>query len=173
MLSIDTTAALVGHACWVERRCFETLGGWVPTVSEPEAKLALARHSRHHGWHAELLGEVLPATRAHDPARLVAPADPGWNDVLAVVAEATTTLDRLVGVYQALLPSLVSAYDEAFERTSAWSDGPVARRVRLVVDDERSDLAEGLALLERRLEDGAVDRAAERRAAVESVLAGR
>jgi hypothetical protein len=173
MLSIDTTAGFVGHACWVERRCFETLGAWVPSVAEPEAKLALARHSRHHGWHAQLLGEVLPATRAHDPARLVAPADPGWRDVLAVVAEATTTLDRLVGVYQALLPSLVSTYDEVFERTSDWSDGPVARRVRLVVDDERSDLAEGLSLLERLFEDGAADRAAPRRAAVDAVLAGR
>jgi hypothetical protein len=173
MLSIDATATLVGHTCWVERRCFETLGAWVPSVSEPEPKLVLARHSRHHGWHAELLAEVLPATRAHDPARLVAPADPGWPDVLAVVAEATATLDRLVGAYQALLPALVSRYDEVLDRTSRWSDGPVSRRIRLVVDDERSDLAEGLSLLERLLEDGGIDRAAQRRAAVDRVLAGR
>ena len=138
MLTLDATAAFVGHACWVERRCFETLGAWVPSVPEPEAKLLVARHSRHHGWHAELLGEVLPTTRDHDPARLVAPADPAWPDVLAEVGAATTTLDRLVGVYQAVVPALVTAYDTLLERASGWSDGPVARQVRLVVDDERS-----------------------------------
>jgi len=173
MLSIDATAAFVGHACWVERRCFETLGAWVPSVPEPEAKLLVARHSRHHGWHAELLHEVLPTTRDHDPARLVAPGDPAWPDVLAEVAAATTTVDRLVGVYQALVPALVTAYDALLERASAWSDGPVARRVRLVADDERSDLAEGLVLLEGLLDDGAVDAAAHRRRAVEATLARR
>jgi hypothetical protein len=173
VLSIDDTARVLGHGCWVERRCFETLGAWVPSVPEPDAKLALARHSRHHGWHAELLGGLLPLTRAHDPARLVVPADPRWPDAVAAVADATTTLDRLVGFYQALLPTLVTGYDELFDRTSGWSDGPLRRRVRLVVEDERSDLAEGLSLLEGHLDGGDVDRAAAQRAAVEAVLAGR
>jgi len=173
MLSIDATAAVVGQACWVERRCFESLGGWVTSVPEPDAKLLVARHSRHHGWHAQLLGEVLPATRAHDPDRLVAPADPAWVAALEGVAGATTTLDRLVGFYHALLPAVVSGYDELSDRTSRWSDGPVQRRLRLVVDDERADLAEGLALLEDLLSANLVDRAAHRRTAVEATLPAR
>jgi hypothetical protein len=171
VLSIDATAAILGHACWLEARCFELLGGWVPTIAEPELKLLAARHSRHHGWHVELLGEVLPATRDHDLHRLVTPADPRWVDAIDLVrGDATTsTLERLTGLYQAVLPRLVVGHVEALDGTSPVSDGPVARRLRMVIEDERADLAEGLAALEAR-PDAAVDETADRRAAVEAAL---
>jgi hypothetical protein len=100
VLSIDATAAVIGHACWLEARCFELLGGWVPLIAEPEVKLLVARHSRHHGWHVELLTEVLPATRDHDPRRLVVPAEHRWATAVELVAgdAATTTVERLAGV---------------------------------------------------------------------------
>jgi len=171
VLSIDATAAILGHACWLEARCFELLGGWVPTIAEPELKLLAARHSRHHGWRVELLGEVLPATRDHDPHHLVTPADPQWVDAIDLVrGDATTsTIERLTGLYQAVLPRLVVGHVETLDRTSPLSDGPVARRLRMVIEDERADLAEGLAALEAR-PDAAVDETAERRAAVEAAL---
>ena len=173
MLSIDGTAALLGQACWVEAACFGVLGAWVPHVPEPAAKLLVARHSRHHGWHAELLAEALPATQAHDPAALVAPVDDRWPSVIeAVRGPATsTTGERLAGLYQALLPWLLTSYDRAVDALSPWSDGPVARRLRLVTDDERADLAEGLVVLEGLLDGGAdADRAGRRRAEVEAAL---
>jgi hypothetical protein len=173
VLGIDDSAAVVGHASWLEARCFEILGAWVPLVPEPDAKLLVARHSRHHGWHAVLLAELLPATRAHDPRRLVAPSDDRWVDTLTRVGgdPATPTLERLVGAYQVVVPAMVAGYDETLSRTSPWSDGPVARGLRLVVDDERSDLAEGLGFLEDLVAaDGAVDRAARRRAELEAAL---
>ena len=171
MLSIDATASILGHACWLEARCFELLGGWVPTITDPDLKLLAARHSRHHGWHVELLGEVLPATRDHDPLRLVAPADPQWADVVTVVRGDTTTsaLDRLTGLYQAFLPRLVAGHVEGLDATSPVSDGPVARRIRIVLEDERADLAEGLAALEA-CAGAPVDQTAERRATVEAAL---
>lgn len=171
MLSIDATASILGHACWLEARCFELLGGWVPTITEPDLKLLAARHSRHHGWHVELLGEVLPATRDHDPLRLVAPANPRWVAAVAAVrGDATTSAaDRLTGLYQAFLPRLVAGHVEALEATSPISDGPVARRLRIVLEDERADLAEGLAALEA-CSGAAVDATAERRATVEAAL---
>jgi hypothetical protein len=171
VLSIVDTAAVLGHACWLEARCFELLGGWVSVIAEPEMKLLVARHSRHHGWHVELLGEVLPSTRDHDPHRLVSPAGAGWvAGVDLVGGDATTpTLERLVGLYQALLPRLVIGHVEALDATSPVSDGPVARRLRMVIEDERADLAEGLAALEA-FTGADVDRAADRRAAVEAAL---
>jgi hypothetical protein len=173
VLGIDATAAVLGHASWLEARCFEILGAWVPLVPEPDVKLLVARHSRHHGGHAVLLAELVPTTRAHDPGALVAPSDDRWAQALTRVAgdAATATLDRLVGAYQVVLPAMVAGYDETLSRTGPWSDGPVARGLRRVVDDERSDLAEGLGCLEDLLDaDGAVDRAARRRAEVEQVL---
>ena len=164
VLSIDATAAILGHACWLEARCFELLGGWVPVVTEPDLKLLVARHSRHHGWHVEVLAEVLPATRDHDPRRAVAPADPRWVTAVELARgdATTTTLERLTGLYQALLPRLVVGHVDALDTTSPVSDGPVARRLRMVIEDERADLAEGLAALEA-LPAAGGEHAAERR----------
>jgi len=173
VLSVDATAALVGEACWVEAAAFTLLGGWVPTVPEPVAKLLVARHSRDHGWHAELLAEVLPSTRAHRPGGLVAPGGDRWPAAVEAVRGPAdgATVERLAGWYQALLPFLLAGYDRDLERLSPWSDGPLARRLRLVVEDERADLAEGLAVLEGLLGGGAdADRAARRRREVEARL---
>lgn len=171
MLGIDATATRVSDACWRERAAFATLGGWVPTVGEPVAKLLVARHSRHHGWHAELLAEVRPATRAHDGAADPVPLDDGWLAAMEVIRGASDlpTAERLTGVYQVLVPRLLADYDRLLDATSPWSDGPVARRVRLIVDDERGALGEGLAVLEGLLA-GDGDRAARRRAEVEASL---
>jgi len=173
VLSIDATAALVGQACWAEAAAFTLLGGWTPSVPEPAPKLLVARHSRHHGWHAELLAEVLPSTRAHRPADLVAPGDDRWPAVVEAVRApaAGATVERLAGWYQALLPFLLAGYDRTLERLSPWSDGAVARRLRLVVEDERADLAEGLGVLEGLLDGGAdADRAARQRREIEARL---
>ena len=176
VLGIDDTAAIVGARCWLEAACFELLGGWVSTVPEPAAKLLLARHSRHHGEHAELLAGVLPATRAHDPARLVAPSDERWVAALAAArgADGDATVERLAGAYQSLLPRLVGDADLLLDETRPWCDGPLARRLLVVLEDERADLAEGLTLLETLLAAGGdPDRVARRRAAVGAALPAR
>jgi hypothetical protein len=171
VLGIDATTARVSDACWRERTAFATLGGWIPTVGEPAAKLLVARHSRHHGWHAELLAEVRPATRRYDGAAEPAPLDGAWVGAMEVIRgePELPTVERLTGVYQVLLPRLLADYDRLLDATSPWSDGPVARRLRLIVDDERAALGEGLAVLEGLLA-GDADRAARRRAAVEAQL---
>ena len=101
----------------------------------------------------------------------MAPADARWVAAVDLVGgdAATPTVERLVGLYQALLPRLVVGHVEALDATSPVSDGPVARRLRMVIEDERADLAEGLAALEA-FPGADVDRVADRRAAVEAAL---
>ena len=171
MLGIDATAARVADACWREQAAFAVLGGWVPTVPEAAAKLLVARHSRQHGWHAELLTEVRPHTRTHDGAADPAPLDDRWVAAIDVVRGPPDlpTVERLTGVYQALIPRLLADYDRLLDATSPWSDGPLARRLHLIVDDERAALGEGLAILEGLLA-GDADRAARRRADVGTAL---
>jgi hypothetical protein len=172
VLSLDATTALLGDACFLEGACFEVLGGWVASVPEPEVQLMVARHSRHHGDHALRLAELLPRTRAHDPAATLAAVDGRWGPTIELVRgePGAPTVDRLAGLYQALLPALVARYDRALTEASPWSDGPLLRAVRTVADEERGDLAEGLALLERVA--GGPDRVARRRAEVEAALPG-
>lgn len=144
--TIDDTARRIVRARWLELRCFEILGSWVASTVEPEAKLAFARQSHHHAWHAELFERVLPVasgleTGHHDDAT------PGWSAVLDVLSRLTTTGDRLAGVYTALLPAKLAEYERWLDDTDAVRDAPLRRWLGFVVADEQADLAEGQRLV--------------------------
>jgi hypothetical protein len=167
-LSLDESARRIGSFRWLEIRCFEIFGSWVPSVAEPEVKILLARHSTHHGWHAAQLGECLPSTKDHDPdAATVAPS-PGVAAALETIAAETGTLARLVAAYQVLGPERIAAYDRYLDAASAVSDAAVRRVVRIVLLDEVDHVAEGLAAIESL---AAPDAAAEARERFSSLLA--
>jgi len=138
-LTLDEQAVALGHAVWLERRCFEVLGGWVRSTTEPGAALGFAAASRHHGEHAQALERLLPATRDHDPATTVGPADQAWPSRLDGWAGAGSTADRIAAA-RALLEAVVESHS-AFEASlSAVADAPVMRVLGAVVADERREL---------------------------------
>jgi hypothetical protein len=147
-MTLDESAARLGACRWLEARRFEVLGGWVLSVPEPDAKLLFARHSVHHGWHAELLAGCLPSTKDHDPDRSTAPPRSGVAALLDELAGLTGTLDRLVAVYQLLGPEQISTYDRFLDATNPATDAAVRRVVRIVVQDQVDQVTEGLALVE-------------------------
>jgi hypothetical protein len=147
-MTLDESAARLGAFRWLEARRFEILGGWVPSVSEPDAKLLLARHSVHHGWHAELLAGCLPSTKDHDPDRSTVPARPGVAALVDELAGLTGTLDRLVAAYQVLGPEQLATYDRFLDATNPATDAAARRVVRIVVQDQVDQVTEGLALVE-------------------------
>jgi len=146
--TLDEGAMRLGGLRWVEMRRFEILGAWVPSVPEPEVKLLLARHSIHHGWHAELLGDCLPATKDHDPQRLTVAPSAALAGVLDTMAAEPRTLDRLVAAYQVLGSELIAAYDRHLDATNPASDAAVRRVLRLVLREQVDHVTEGLAAIE-------------------------
>ena len=139
-LTIDDSARFLGHATWLERRLFEVLGGRVVSVPEPAVKLALARHSRHHAWYAELLEPLRPDTRDHDLEE-VGPLDAGWRSRVNRMLAASTTptlLERLLET----LGDAIALYEQYLGATRAVRDAPVRRVLGLVVEAERAELAE-------------------------------
>lgn len=170
-LDLHATARRAGAARWLDARLFEVLGGWVPTVAEPEVKIALAAQASHHGWHAGLWGERLPTLHDTDRASWARPASAGVEEAVALLAGAAGTLERLVGVHRALLPRLVAAHSEHLASTSPVADAPTIRTLRLVLNDEIEDQRIGERLLQPLLSSRAeVERAAAHQAAVESLL---
>ncbi|MFA5882625.1 MAG: hypothetical protein WDA60_02120 [Acidimicrobiia bacterium] len=145
--TIDDSARRIAHARWLELRCFEVLGGWVASTPEPEVKLALARQSHHHAWHAELFERVLPVANGLDPHRHDEPPDP-WRDLLAHLEGLEQTADRLVGAYGLLLPAKLAEYEDWLASADPVREAPLRRWLGFVVADERADLAEGRALLQ-------------------------
>jgi hypothetical protein len=151
--TLEETARWVGAARWLELRCFELLGGWVATTPEPEVKLAFARQSHHHAWHAELFERVLPSANGFSADVVVAPD--AWGVLLEDLARLTVTNDRLVGAYELLMPGKVDEYERWYGAVDPVRDAPLRRWLGFVVMDERADLAEGRVLLDGRGAAGA------------------
>jgi len=169
--TLEETARWVGAARWLELRCFELLGGWVATTPEPDVKLAFARQSHHHAWHAELFERVLPSANGLSTEGLVAAPDDAWRALVEDLAALTVTNDRLVGAYELLVPGKLDEYERWYDAVDPVQDAPLRRWLGFVVMDERADLAEGRALLADR---DAASAAAQREAlTVASERAGR
>jgi hypothetical protein len=148
--TLEETARWVGAARWVELRCFELLGGWVPTTPEPDVKLAFARQSHHHAWHAELFERVLPAANGFSADGLVTAPDDAWVALLDDLVALTATSARLVGAYEMLVPTKLGEYERWFDAVDPVRDAPLRRWLGFVIVDEHADLAEGRALLDDR-----------------------
>jgi hypothetical protein len=147
-LTLTEAARVVGGYVWVEERLFEILGGWVPSTPEPEVKLHLAAASHHHAWYASLWRDRLPELRELDGESFVTPPAAGVEALLATLATAPATIERLVGLYRVLLPHQVASYQRHLERASAITDGPTIRALTLVVADNRADHEEGERLVQ-------------------------
>lgn len=127
--TLQELASLVAGWAATERRLFEVVGSWVRLVDDPALKVVLARHSRHHGWRASVLAEVVPTASGLDASGTVAAA--------VAALGGPEDLDRLYG---SVLPALADGY-EAFVGTAAPAEAAVARLARLVAVDARDDLA--------------------------------
>jgi hypothetical protein len=138
LLTIDEQAGALGHAVWLERRCFEVIGGWVRSTDEPAVALWLAATSRHHGEHALVLERLLPATRDHEPAAMVGPADDAWPGRLDAWA-ATATADRFAAA-QELVEAAIESHSVLESSLTNVADAPAIRALRAVLADELQDL---------------------------------
>jgi hypothetical protein len=137
---IDDAAKFLGHAAWLEGRLFEAVGGWVTSTADPVLKLVYARQSRRFGWHVELIEPIRPRTRDHD-ADTSSPLDAGWRTLTARLLAATDAEIR-VGRLREALALTVACYEEHLAAMRPLRDGPSLRVVGLVLDDDRSQLAE-------------------------------
>ena len=134
------------HFHALEGRLFELVGGWVPSVPEPEAKILLRSHSFQHAWHAELWSRLLPLGVDEDPhgGRL----RPGVVGVLEAASALEGTVERFSGLYAVLLPELIRTYEGVRARSADASDGPVQRVLTLVVTDLSEACRAGKGLVE-------------------------
>jgi len=131
---------------WFERRLFEVMGSWVPSTPTPAVKLALARQSRRHGAHAGAIDALLPETRDHDPATLVAMPDPVTAALVEEVEGRGDTRERLRGLVDELLPRQLEEIEVFLAAASPVRDGPAIRALIFVLAEERAELTDLEAL---------------------------
>ena len=158
-MTFSTDARQLGAWCWLERRLFEVVGGWVATTPEAEVKVHLASVCHHHAWRAELIDRLLPRAYAGPLEDLVrAPAD---GSVVDRMATLEVSVERLAALYRVVLPRALASYRSYLEGCNPATDGPSIRTVRIITTDVRDDWAVGEALLQAQLGGiNDVDRAA-------------
>jgi hypothetical protein len=143
-VGIEEWAARARGARTLEVQLADTVGGWVAVVDDPAAKAVLARHARHHAFHAELWDGVVPVL--HDVVVSDDPVDhAGLGGVSAALAGDGDPGTQLHRMFAEALPALVAVYREWAAGTSVVADRPVMRVLDLVLRDEEFDLREGEA----------------------------
>ncbi len=168
-LPLDAMAALVGEYRWIEHALFRLLGEWVTEMPIAAVQVHLDAQSMRHAWHAELWSERLPVLAGADPDGWTTPSAPttalfaalsgdqppavGPGSAWPAAAEDgfghPGALPRLAGLYRVVLPRLVTTYERHLRVVSPMTDAPVARALRLVLNDEVEDWQAGERLVER------------------------
>jgi hypothetical protein len=162
-------AALVGEYRWIEHALFRLLGEWVTEMPIAAVQVHLDAQSMRHAWHAELWSERLPVLAGADPDGWTRPSAPttalfaalsgdqppavgpgsGWPAAAEDGFGHPGALPRLAGLYRVVLPRLVTTYERHLRVVSPMTDAPVARALRLVLNDEVEDWQAGERLVER------------------------
>jgi len=173
-LSLSATAALVGEYRWIENTLYRMLGTWVADMPVPPVQVHLDAQSLRHAWHADLWADRLPVLAGVDPVALTVPSAAGaalfsvlgayeitsdlpgstWPPADEEPPPRPGALPRLAGLYRVVLPRLVTSYERHLQVTSATTDGPVARALRLVLNDEIADWQAGERMVERLMTRG-------------------
>ena len=168
-LTLDAAAGLVGEYRWIEHALYRLLGEWVTDMPIAAVQVHLDAQSMRHAWHAELWAERLPVLAGANPDGWTTPSAPTTALFAALSGVAPPAhgpgslwppaeeddfghpgaLPRLAGLYRVVLPRLVTSYERHLRVVSPMTDAPVARALRLVLNDETEDWHAGERLVER------------------------
>jgi len=168
-LDLAATAALVGEYRWIEGALYGTLGEWAADTPVAAVQIHLDGQSLRHAWHADLWAERLPVYAGADPDALTGPS-PAAAVALSLLSGVAPPLEGpgstwppaddgspgrpgalplLAGLYRVVLPRLITSYERHLRALNPVSDGPVARALYLVLNDEIEDWRAGERLVQR------------------------
>ncbi|HUP85448.1 MAG TPA: hypothetical protein VM143_07255 [Acidimicrobiales bacterium] len=173
IVSPEESARRVRAFAAFEEKAAQILEAFGPSMAEDHAQATLARHARHHAFHAEILRErVADASGskgdAADDADLAA-----FLDAVAEPKDADQAVELLTGVYRVLLPRAITAYTYLLTALGSDATDADARWFELILKDSFDSIRDGELLLQSLLGQGgeaAVQRSADRRAALEAQM---
>lgn len=167
-LPLADAAALIGEYRWIEDALYRLLGQWVVDMPLATVQVHLDAQSMRHAWHAELWGDRLPVRDGFDPDVLTVSSAPSAALVRALSGQDAGedgdpaqpwspdhpsghpgALPQLAGLYRVALPRLVVSYERHLRSIAPVTDAPVARALRLVLNDEIEDWRAGEHMVQR------------------------
>lgn len=135
-LGIDETVSRLVRYAWIEKRSMEAALYWLNPTPEWEVKEALSLHAYLAADHARLFRERVSEMRNPPPNMNITP-DGRLDRFMDELLAATTTLDKLAGLYGVLKPALLEAYRQHFEAANPLVDYPTRRILRALIVEEQ------------------------------------
>ena len=146
-LSIAASAHLNGQHTWMCRRLFEVMGTAVAKTPDLEAKLMLGVHCYHYSSHAERFEALLPTPVDEHPYGVANAPTGGAAACLDAIANATTTVEIMVGIYRVVLPHFRGLARHHDAQCNPVTDAPTIRALDGLLMDLDFDSDDGKTFL--------------------------
>ena len=171
LVSPEESARRVQIFAAVEERAAQLLDAFAPSIPEAHAQAILARHARHHAFHAEVLRDRV--ADAAGPGGIVVDADlAGFLDALGEPADGGQSIEFLTGIYRVLLPRAITAYTYFLRALGGDANDADQRWYEIILKDSLDGIRDGELLLQSLLVGpDEVQRSADRRVQLETVMA--
>jgi len=173
ILSAEESARRVRTFASVEERAAQLLEAFAPSMAEAHAQATLARHAKHHAFHAEILRDRV-ADASGTKGDAIEDADVNaFVDAVAEPKDASQAIELLTGVYRVLVPRAITAYTYFLTALGADAADADERWYELILKDLHDGIRDGELLLQTLLGQGgeaAIQRSADRRAQLETLI---
>jgi hypothetical protein len=143
-LTVNDRARALATFRHVEVRLMEITAAWTPTTPEMEVKVVFGRHIWDFAQHADWLGKRTFELRQPEHYTLAPAAE--YEALLAQVAGAQDTGERVAVLYDFFVPALIRRYGQYLDDTDRLLDAPSVVIVERIVREHERQLAEAAAL---------------------------
>ena len=155
-LTTVQTARAVGSLHWATSRLFGVIGLWAGEADRPDIAVSMATASRHMGWHADDLLQLMPDSELLQDEAQSKPHAPGVDAAVEAIRAIPGSVERLAVVHRVLLARIAARCVTIHRLAAPHADAPLVRVVTFMLTDLRRDRDDGEALLTRLLSDVAI-----------------
>ncbi len=150
---VEATARRVRNFRYTHEWMTMMMGGWLATVPELPVKTGLGKIIWENARAADELGKRLPELRAgRNAATASQPANPGFAELIQEIARPESpdlTIEKLVGVFDVLVPHLIEVYERTMRETDAICDAPTIDLLEDATNKLKRHVAWGGSVLDR------------------------
>lgn len=142
--AVDENVRLFLRYAWIEKRLMEVGLCWLASTPEWEMKEALGLHLSLDAVHVDQLRTRVSEMRSPAPRMDVSP-DPAIDCFFDELLAATTTTEKIIGLYGVVRPALLAAYQRHADDVNPVIDHPTWRMLRHILLDEEDQARWGAA----------------------------
>ena len=149
---VEATALKVRNFRYAEEWMMMIMGGWIATIPEIPVKTGLGKIVWETAQAADELGKRLPELRCGRKSQEASEvSNNAFADFIQEVSEPETpdlTIEKLVGIFDVLIPHLVEVYELHNRETDLISDAPTIELLELALRRKRQHIEWGQQVLD-------------------------